>query len=154
MNKGSVLRKRTNGRDDQVSTFIRTVPLEDVVGIQADDSGVDITVAHTTIMPLENSSILELWIAAATQNYVGGDSIVIKLYRDDFPGPDTGYSLVETLTTIVTEAVTAGEAVVNTVINDNDAIKSCTHYSIAGTFVVAAGGSLAVTLGKLGALAD
>jgi len=148
--KGSNLRVSDAGRDHQNPVFLRTVPLEDVLGAVTDDSGDDITVAHTTYNKLENCSTLELWVTAGAENYVGSDSIAVKLYREDFPGV---MSLVATLSSISTAAVTAGSAVKNLVSDPDEYAVSCTHYSVSGTFTVAANGNLIVTMGKLGAVA-
>ena len=147
---GSQLRKREGGRDSQVPTFIRTVPMEDIIGAVTDESGDDITVAHTTFHKLDNNSILELWITASSEAYAGGDSIAIRVYREDFPGIK---SLVATLGTVTTSAVADDGSVRHEITDSNDITKSCTHYSVSGTFTVAAGGNLIVTMGKLGAVA-
>lgn len=147
---GEDLRRNVGPRDQHLPTFIRTVPIEDVLGSVTDDSGDDITLAHTTINRLDHSSILELWTTAKTQNYAGGDSIEVKLYREDFPGV---YSQVGSAISITTAAATDGVSAKNLVTDSNDYIRSCTHYSVSGTFTVAAGGSLIVTMGKLGAVA-
>jgi hypothetical protein len=147
---GSDYRNETNKneRDFFTPTTIKTVVMEDEL-LRETTAGT-YTLSHNDKFALHSSSILELWVTAKDQNYVGSETIELKAYRQDFPGV---FSLVLT-TSITTPSVTAGESENASVTDANDLIRSCSHFSVSSSSItVASGGSLVVKMGKLGAVA-
>jgi len=133
--RGSFEARRENG-DGAVNNVVAVVA-------PVDHKFTALSVGANTISEIDTkfagTSEAKLWIHATDEDYVGSESITVKLYRGD---KYVGEAIVST------PAVTAGNAGSVSVSVTN--MEYCNKTIITGTITVASGGAVEVFLGKLG----
>ncbi len=122
------IQKNSSGLIDPV--FNRSQIMENVIAA-AEDSGSE-TVAHTTRYPMTGNGGLNIWTHATGAGYSGGDTIEVKLYKEEVINSTRVFNEIAVLKGI-TIATSAGDAV-KASLYTTSAFKDATHFSVSATF--------------------
>jgi len=133
--RGSFSARREHG-DGAVNNVVAVIaPVEHKFGALSEGAN---TISETDYK-FAGTSEMKLWVHAKNVDYVGGETLTLKLYRgSNYVGE----------TTITTPATTSGNA--SSVSASVTNMEYCDKAVITGTITVASGSSVEVFLGKLG----